>query len=68
MRVVNESSVRSAVIFGVSALSIGLAAAGPAAPVPTALLSRDSFQIMYLFIFCRTVKEEDYMKIWKQKQ
>ena len=41
MRVVNESSVSSAVIINlfleVGALNIGPAAAGPAAPVPTAL-------------------------------
>ena len=41
MRVVIESNVSSAVIinlfWGVGALNIGPAAAGPAAPVPTAL-------------------------------
>ena len=41
MRVVNESSVNSAVIinlfWGVGALNIGPVAAGPAAPVPMAL-------------------------------
>ena len=34
----NEPSVRSAVIFWVGALNNGPAVAGPAAPVPTALL------------------------------